>query len=111
MCSKRKSFDCRVPHGSHINKVFSPVIGVVPSLHVLDIREYAWGSRLRLALISNENPDFEVASHKKSPGCIPGLYDDVVFFQEQRLKMTHNTPAAGRCQIVHVEQVQIAIAI
>ena len=28
-----------------------------------------------------------------------GAYDDVVCFQEQRLKMMHSTPAAGRCQL------------
>jgi hypothetical protein len=38
----------------------------------------------------------------KSPGCIPELYDDVVCFQEQRLKMMDNTPAVGRCQSVSI---------
>ena len=47
---------------SHLQKVFSSDIGVESSYQVLDILEYACGLTLGLALISNENPDFEMAS-------------------------------------------------
>ena len=46
---------------SHLKKVFSPELGVEPSSQVLDILEYACGLRLGLALISDENPNFEIA--------------------------------------------------
>jgi hypothetical protein len=39
-----------------------PDIGVEPSAQVLDILEYACGLILGLALISTENPNFEMAS-------------------------------------------------
>jgi len=38
-------------------------IGVVPSSQVLDILEYACGLILGLALISTENPNFEITSN------------------------------------------------
>jgi hypothetical protein len=38
-------------------------IGVEPSPQVLDILEYACGLSLGFALISNENPNFEIASY------------------------------------------------
>jgi len=47
---------------SHLKKVFSSDIGVEPSSQVLDILEYACGMILGLALISTENPNFEMAS-------------------------------------------------
>ena len=47
---------------SHLKKVFSSDIGVEPSYQVLDILEYACGLILGLALILNENPNFEIAS-------------------------------------------------
>jgi hypothetical protein len=47
---------------SHLKKVFSADIGVEPSSQVLDILEYACGLILGLALISTENPNFEIAS-------------------------------------------------
>jgi hypothetical protein len=47
---------------SHLKKVFSPDIGVEPSPQVLDIIEYACGLSIGFALISNENPNFEMAS-------------------------------------------------
>jgi hypothetical protein len=50
---------------SHLKKVFSSDIGVEPSSQVLDILEYACGLILSLALISNENPNFEMASKEK----------------------------------------------
>ena len=43
-------------------KFFSPGIGVESLSQVLDILEYACGLILGLALISNENPNFEIAS-------------------------------------------------
>jgi len=49
-------------------KSFRPIrrrrtsIGVEPSYQVLDILEYACGLILGLALISTENPNFEMAS-------------------------------------------------
>jgi hypothetical protein len=43
-------------------KVFSPYGGVEPSYQVLDILEYDCGLILSLALISTENPNFEIAS-------------------------------------------------
>jgi hypothetical protein len=46
----------------HLKKFFSPDIGVEPSSQVLDILEYAFGLILGLALISTENPNFEMAS-------------------------------------------------
>jgi len=49
---------------SHLKKVFSPDIGVEPSYQVLDILEYAWWLILGLALISTENPNFEIAFSK-----------------------------------------------
>jgi hypothetical protein len=51
---------------SHLKKVFSPELGVEPSSQVLNILEYACGLRLGLALISDENPNFEIASRKIS---------------------------------------------
>jgi len=45
----------------HLKKVFSSDIGVEPSYQVLDILEYACVLILGLALISTENPNFEVA--------------------------------------------------
>jgi len=47
---------------SYLKKVFSPDIGVEPSPQVLDILKYACGLSLGFALISNENPNFEMAS-------------------------------------------------
>jgi len=47
---------------SHLKKAFSSDIGVEPSSQVLDILEYACGLILGLALISTENPSFEMAS-------------------------------------------------
>jgi hypothetical protein len=49
---------------SHLKKVFSPDICVEPSPQVLDILEYACGLSLGFALISNENPNFEIASKR-----------------------------------------------
>ena len=48
----------------HLKKIFLPYIGVEPSTQILDILEYACGLRFGLALISNKNPDFEIASNK-----------------------------------------------
>ncbi len=48
---------------SHLKKVFLSDIGVEPSSQVLDILEYACGLILALALISNKNPNFEMASN------------------------------------------------
>jgi len=50
----------------HLKKVFSLDIGVEPSSQILDILEYACGLILGLALISNENPNFEIASNEAS---------------------------------------------
>jgi hypothetical protein len=66
------------PFRSYLKKVFSPDIGVEPSPQVLDILKYACGLSLGpqvldilkyacglslgYALISNENPNFEIAS-------------------------------------------------
>jgi hypothetical protein len=47
---------------SYLKKVFSPDIGVEASSQVLAILEYGCGLILDLALISNENPNFEMAS-------------------------------------------------
>jgi hypothetical protein len=47
---------------SHLKKVFSSDIGVEPSSQILDILEYACGLILGRALISTENPNFEMAS-------------------------------------------------
>ena len=49
---------------THLKKVFSPELGVEPSSQVLDILEYASGLRLGHALISDENPNFEIGSNK-----------------------------------------------
>jgi hypothetical protein len=51
---------CVVIARSHLNKVFSPDIGVEPSTQVLDILKYACGLTLGFALISTENPNFEL---------------------------------------------------
>jgi len=48
---------------SHLKKVFSPELGVEPSSRVLDILGHACGLRLGLALISDKNPNFEIASN------------------------------------------------
>ncbi|MGA7145815.1 MAG: hypothetical protein WBY47_15040 [Desulfobacterales bacterium] len=48
---------------SYLKIVFSSDIGVEPSYQSLDILEYACGLILGLALISNENPNFETASN------------------------------------------------
>ena len=50
---------------SHLNNVFSLDIGVEPSSQLLDILEYACGLILGLALISNENPNFDIAYSKR----------------------------------------------
>jgi hypothetical protein len=47
---------------SHLKNVFSSDISVEPSSQDLDILEYAFGLILGLALISNKNPIFEIAS-------------------------------------------------
>jgi hypothetical protein len=47
---------------SHLKKVFSSDIGVELSSQILDILEYACGLILGLALISTENPNFDIAS-------------------------------------------------
>jgi hypothetical protein len=47
---------------SYLKKVFSSDIFVEPSSQVLDILEDACGLILGLALISNENPNFEMTS-------------------------------------------------
>ena len=49
---------------SYLKKVFSPGIGVEFLSQVLDILEYVCGLILGLALISNENPNFEIASRR-----------------------------------------------
>ena len=54
-------------HRNCLKKVFSPDIGVDDSLQVLDIHEYVRGLNLGLALISNENPNFEATSEKRRP--------------------------------------------
>jgi len=48
---------------SLLKKVFSSDIGVEPSYQVLNILEYACGLILGLALISTENPNFEMTSN------------------------------------------------
>jgi hypothetical protein len=48
-------------------KAFSPDIGVMPSSQILDILEYACGLILGQALISNENPNFEMAYSQQRP--------------------------------------------
>jgi hypothetical protein len=48
----------------HLKKVFSPDIGVEPLSQVLDIREYACGWILGLALISTENSNYEITSNQ-----------------------------------------------
>jgi hypothetical protein len=50
------------PIRSYLKKVFSADIGVKPSAQILGILEYACGLILGLALISIENPNFEIAS-------------------------------------------------
>jgi hypothetical protein len=47
---------------SYLKKVFSPGIGVESLSQILGILEYACGLILGLALISNENPNCEIAS-------------------------------------------------
>jgi hypothetical protein len=48
---------------SYLKKVFSPDIGVDASFQIIAIREYACGLKPGLALMSNEKPDFEMASN------------------------------------------------
>ena len=45
---------------SYLKKAFSTDIGVEASFQVLAIREYVCGLNLGLALISIENPNFEM---------------------------------------------------
>jgi len=59
------SFSARFCIRSHLKKVFLSDIGVEPSSQVLDILEYACGLILGLALISNKNPNFEMASRNQ----------------------------------------------
>jgi hypothetical protein len=47
---------------NRLKKVFSPELGVAPSPQLFEIPEYACGLRLGRALISSENPIFEMAS-------------------------------------------------
>ncbi len=49
--------------GHHRKMVFSSDTGVVPPSQFLDMLEYAWRLVPGLALISTENPDFELAIH------------------------------------------------
>jgi len=65
---------------SHLKKVFSPDIGVEPSPQVLDILKYACGLSLGFALISNENPNFEIASNNKLLGFLTLLTFFIDFF-------------------------------
>ena len=48
------------PGKTHFKKVFSPDIGVEALSQVLAILAYACGLILGFALISNENPNFEM---------------------------------------------------
>ena len=48
--------------GSHLKKVFSAELGVASSTQVLEILMYVCGLILGRALISTENPNFEMAS-------------------------------------------------
>jgi hypothetical protein len=52
---------------THLKKVFSPDIGVEASSQILAIPEYACGLILSFALISNENPNFEMGSNSARP--------------------------------------------
>jgi|GEM_PF-1831271 len=64
---------------SHLKKVFSSDIGVEPSSQILDILEYACGLSLGLALISTENPNFEIASNNILPFCRELYYNKTGF--------------------------------
>ena len=55
-----------VMFGSHLKKAFSSDIGVEPSSQVFDMLEYVCGFILGIALISSENPNFEIAPNKKN---------------------------------------------
>jgi hypothetical protein len=59
---------------SHLKKVFSSDISVEPSSQVLDILEYACGLILGLALISKENPNFEMTSSVHSEMALFALF-------------------------------------
>ncbi|MGA8178410.1 MAG: hypothetical protein WB792_00020 [Desulfobacterales bacterium] len=52
---------------SDLKKVFSSDIGVEPLSQVLDILEYACGLILGVAVISTENPNFEMTSSTGDP--------------------------------------------
>ena len=52
---------------NHLKKVFSSDIGVESSSQFLDILMYACGLILGFALISNENPNFEMISKGDLP--------------------------------------------
>ena len=54
----------------HLKKVFLADIGVEHPSQVLDIFEYASGLILGLALISIENPNFEIASNPFHYKCL-----------------------------------------
>jgi hypothetical protein len=60
---KSMNSDSSAVSRSHLKKVLSSDIGVEPSSQVLDILEYACGLILGLALISTENPNFEMVSN------------------------------------------------
>jgi hypothetical protein len=60
---KQRSILVSIISRSHLKKVFSPDIGGEPSYQVLDMLKYACGLILGLALISTENPNFEIASN------------------------------------------------
>jgi hypothetical protein len=57
-------------------------LGVEPSSQVLDILEYACGLILSLALISNENPNFETASGKSKHLILVSGSDSVDFLKQ-----------------------------
>jgi hypothetical protein len=70
--------------GSYLKKGFSPDSGVFASSQVLDIFEYACGFILGLALISNENPNFEMAS---STPFFSGRWDNIKFSIAFRMEL------------------------
>jgi hypothetical protein len=81
---------------SHLKKVFSSDIGVEPSSQVLDILEYACGLILGLALISKENPNFEMTSSVRPEMALSVLLGVLRGFPAAAYRRTaHRKPLCG----------------
>jgi hypothetical protein len=89
---------------THLKKDFSPDISVETLSQVLAILEYVCGFRRGFALISNENPNFEMASNETlaaagrnvgRPCVLERGSSEVFALNAQRRKLTPGIPPNG----------------